>query len=55
MLANYDHGLEGIALAELFDGAGSAMVSGFDVVNRSGMDPVADRMLANLVRYMAST
>ena len=55
VLANYDHGLEGIALAELFDGTGSAMVTGFDLVNRSGIDPVADRMLANLVRYMASS
>ncbi|MEO8334087.1 MAG: glycoside hydrolase family 2 TIM barrel-domain containing protein [bacterium] len=54
VIANYDHGLEGIALAELFDGSGSAMVSGFDVVNRSGIDPIADRMLSNLVRYMAS-
>lgn len=54
VLANYDHGLQGIALAELFDGAGSAIVTGFDLVNRSGLDPVADRMLANLVRYMDS-
>ena len=55
ILANYDHGLEGIALAELFDEkGGSAMVSGFDLVSRSGVDPVADRMLANLVRYMGS-
>jgi hypothetical protein len=54
VLANYDHGLQGIALAELFDGAGSAIVSGFDLVSRSGLDPVADRLLANLVRYMAS-
>jgi hypothetical protein len=56
ILANYDHGLEGIALAELFPvtGRGSAMVTGFDLVNRSGADPVADRMLANVVRYMAA-
>jgi hypothetical protein len=53
VIANYDHGLEGIGLAELFDGAGSAMVTGFDLVNRSGKDPIADRMLANLLRYMA--
>ena len=52
VIANYDHGLEGIALAELFDGAGSAMMTGFDLVHRSGRDPMADRMLANLVRYM---
>lgn len=54
VLANYDHGLQGIALAELFDGAGSAIVTGFDLVDRSGVDPVADRMLANLLRYMGS-
>lgn len=29
------------------------MVFGFDLVSRSGRDLVADRMLANLVRYMA--
>ncbi|CAN5822540.1 hypothetical protein BH11GEM1_BH11GEM1_03040 [soil metagenome] len=52
VIANYDHGLEGIALAEIFDGAGSAMMTGFDLVHRSGRDPIADRMLANLVRYM---
>jgi beta-galactosidase len=54
VLANYDHALEGVALAELFDGRGSAMVTGFNVVDRSGIDPVADRLLANLVRYMGS-
>jgi hypothetical protein len=54
VLANYDHGLEGIALAELFDGTGSALVTGINVVDRSGADPVADRLLANLVRYMGS-
>jgi beta-galactosidase len=55
VLADYDHGLQGIALAELFDGAGSAIVTGFDLVDRSGVDPVADRLLANLLRYMGST
>src|SRR5205085_6110570 len=55
IIANYDHGLEGIGLAELFDGSGSAMVTGFDLVSRAGSDPVADRMLGNLVRYMAGT
>lgn len=54
VLANYDHGLQGIALAELFDGSGSAIVTGFDLVSRNKLDPVADRMLANLVRYMGS-
>jgi hypothetical protein len=55
VLANYDHALEGVALAELFaDRGGSAMVTGFDLVHRSGLDPIADRMLANLLRYMGS-
>ncbi|MDQ6736535.1 MAG: glycosyl hydrolase family 2, partial [Gemmatimonadota bacterium] len=53
VIANYDHGLEGIGLAELFDGSGSVMMSGFDLVHRTGRDPMADRMLGNLVRYMA--
>ncbi|HEU4632288.1 MAG TPA: glycoside hydrolase family 2 TIM barrel-domain containing protein [Gemmatimonadaceae bacterium] len=54
VLANYDHGLEGVALAELFGDHGSVLLSGFDVVDRAGLDPVADRLLANMVRYMAS-
>ncbi len=54
VLANYDHDLEGIALAEIFDGGGSVLVTGFDLIPRAGMDPVADRMLANLVTYAAT-
>ncbi|AHG92974.1 glycoside hydrolase family 2 TIM barrel (plasmid) [Gemmatirosa kalamazoonensis] len=53
LLADYDHGLEGVALAECFVGDGSVLVSGFDVVPRVGRDPVADRFLRNLVRYAA--
>jgi hypothetical protein len=56
VIANYDHALEGIGLAELFgDNNGSAMVAGFDLTDRSGLDPVADRMLGNLLRYMGGT
>lgn len=51
ILANYSVGLEGIALAELFDGNGSVVVSGFDLTHRTGIDPVADRMLINLIEY----
>lgn len=54
VIANYDHGLEGLAIAELFDGRGSAIMTGIDIVNRAGLDPVADRLLRNLVRYMGS-
>ena len=53
VLANYSVGLEGIALAEFFNGKGSVMLSGFDLVNRAGVDPVADRILVNLVKYMS--
>lgn len=54
ILADYDRGLEGIALCEMFDGAGSVILSSFDLVNRAGLDPVADRLLANLVSYAAA-
>lgn len=54
ILADYDRGLEGIALCEMFDGAGSVILSGFDLVNRAGLDPAADRLLANLVSYAAA-
>jgi hypothetical protein len=55
ILADYDRGLEGVGLCEMFDGRGSVIVSGFDLVKRAGVDPVADRFLLNLVRYAAST
>src|SRR5215208_1021714 len=53
LLADYDHGLQGVALAELFVDCGSALVSAFDVVERVGLDPAADRLLLNMVRYTA--
>lgn len=52
ILANYSVGLEGIALAEIFHGKGSILLSGFDLSSRNSVDPVADRLLSNLVRYM---
>lgn len=52
ILANYSVGLEGIALAEIFDGKGSILLSGFDLVNRLGKDPVADRIMQNCISYM---
>ena len=53
ILANYSVGLEGIALAEIFEGNGSVLISSFDLCSRAGIDPVADRLLRNMVRYMA--
>jgi beta-galactosidase len=51
VLGDYGPGLEGMALAEIFSGKGSVLVCGLDLAGRSGIDPVADRMLANLVDY----
>lgn len=53
-LANHSVGLEGLSLAEFFTGKGSLVLCGFDLVARSGLDPVADRLLANLAGYVAS-
>jgi beta-galactosidase len=53
VIGDYDSALEGIALAEFFDGNGSLLLCGLDLMSRVGVDPVADRMLANLVSYMA--
>lgn len=54
VLANYGHGLEGIALAEMFDGRGSVLLSGFNLIDRHATDPIADRMLMNLIGYQAT-
>lgn len=53
VLGNYGVALEGITIAEITDGKGSVLVTGLDLVNRSQLDPVADRMLTNMVNYMA--
>jgi len=53
ILANYGPGLEGNALAEFFAGDGSVIFCGFDLAARSGRDPVADRLLRNLIGYVA--
>lgn len=54
ILADYDRGLEGIALCEMFAGNGSIILSAFDSVARAGLDPAADRLLVNLTSYAAS-
>lgn len=52
VLADYSVGLEGIALAEMFEGEGSALLTGFDLIARIGLDPVATRLFVNMVNYM---
>lgn len=54
ILANYSVGLEGIALAEIFHGKGSILLSGFDLARRVGFDPVSDRLLRNMLGYMTN-
>ena len=54
VLANHGVGLESIALAEFHLGRGSILLSAFDLVARAGRDPVADRLLVNLVSYTAA-
>jgi hypothetical protein len=54
ILADYGRGLVEIALAEVFDGSGSVLISGFDLVARAGLDPAADRLLRNFVTYTAT-
>ena len=53
ILGNYGVALEGITIAEIFDGKGSVLLCGMDLVNRTQLDPVADRMLVNMINYMA--
>lgn len=55
ILANYGPGLNAIAIAEFFNEKGSVVVCGLDLVNRTGIDPIADQMLFNLVAYAADT
>jgi hypothetical protein len=53
VIGDYDRGLEGVAIAEFFDGKGSVVFTGLDLVSRAKLDPVADKMLQNLVAYVA--
>lgn len=54
VLANYSSGLQSIALAEQFMGNGSVLLSGLDLVNRAGLDPIASRLLLNMLSYGAT-
>ena len=35
-------------------GKGSVLLSGFDLINHCGTDPVADKLLSNILHYMAT-
>ncbi|HEV7779832.1 MAG TPA: glycoside hydrolase family 2 TIM barrel-domain containing protein [Chitinophagaceae bacterium] len=53
VLGNYGVALEGITIAEVADGKGSVLLCGLDLAGRTKVDPVADRMLINMINYMA--
>ncbi|WP_316810947.1 glycoside hydrolase family 2 TIM barrel-domain containing protein [Pedobacter heparinus] len=54
ILANYSSGLQGIAIAEQFLGKGSLLLCGLDISNRTSIDPVAARMMLNMVSYASA-
>jgi hypothetical protein len=54
VLGNYGVALESIAIAEIFEGKGSELVCGLDLVNRAGIDPIADKILTNIIGYMGN-
>jgi len=44
----------GAAILEIYQGQGSVIISTFRTTERVGMDPIAAKLLANLVKYAAS-
>ena len=54
VLANYDRNLVSTALCEITDEQGVLLMCGFDLAGRSGIDPVADRLLRNTVQYLTA-
>lgn len=53
ILADFGRGLEHVALAEVFRGEGSVILSGFDFERFSGFDPIADKVLRGVIGYAA--
>ena len=53
VLANFGRGLEYAALAEVFRGQGSVILSGFDFERFVGFDPIAGKVLRNIITYAA--
>ena len=54
ILANYSSGLQAVAMAEQFQGKGSILICGLDIANRTSIDPVAAKLLVNLMNYTTS-
>ncbi|WP_345947617.1 glycoside hydrolase family 2 TIM barrel-domain containing protein [Mucilaginibacter sp. PAMB04274] len=54
ILANFGSGLRGVTLAEQYSGRGSVMLCGLDLAKHVSVDPVASRLLLNMVSYAGS-
>lgn len=54
IIANYTRNLSATALMETVHGKGSVILCAFDLSSRCGIDPVAEKLLGNLVGYAAS-
>ncbi len=54
VLADLNYGLQSIALAEQFNGLGSILICGFDLTQRTKLDPIADKLLMNMLNYSLS-
>lgn len=54
VILSYRSGLAEAGLVEVFDGKGTVLLNGLDLVGRVHDDPVAARLLSNLVTYGAS-
>ena len=52
ILANYGRNLASTAMAEIALGKGSVLVEGFDILDHCGTDPVAERLLVNMISYL---
>lgn len=51
ILANYGRNLASTAMVEMALGKGSVLVEGFDILNHIGVDPVAEKLLVNILSY----
>ena len=54
VLADYSRNLSATALADFRLGKGAALLCGFDLVGRIGRDPVAEKLLLNILSYASS-
>ena len=54
VLADYSRGLSAAAMAQFEMGRGFVLLSAFDLCRRAGIDPVAEKMLCNIVDYACS-